>query len=317
MSENNESSFERYTKELLRMYRLNQKNLNNDASAPDLQNADNFDSSLQTEQNRTDPISENRRQTENDNLVFRDDGVSLSDSALSINQRDDGEDLINEAQNNSNEGGSINDSLLGELGNGDYYKIEDAESNNAGQMGEEFENTAQNRGNAKIVDKSKFLTEPESDAAVGEEDRTATYGTDKEYSDMESFIEDNPSNGFIKVEVQTARGALPVPGARCLIYRKIGEENHVFHDLITDESGNTETVPVPTPILEESFEPFGKRPYQTYNLEVKKQGFRGVINERMSVFPGIISIQPVMMQPLTEDEKYEPPEIFIEQRVDL
>ncbi len=104
--------------------------------------------------------------------------------------------------------------------------------------------------------------------------------------------------GYIAVNVRTANGALPVEKAIVTIKDADGELLAVF---FTDRNGNTPKLKVLAPPLENSESP-GQNgpPYYSYNIDTDKEGYISVRNIGAPVYPGITSIQPVELIPLSE-----------------
>ena len=104
--------------------------------------------------------------------------------------------------------------------------------------------------------------------------------------------------GSLIVQVTMANGAVPIPGATVTISESDGEVKTVQ---TTDISGRTPGFELSTPSLALSQSPGGAAPYTTYNIRIEKPGFytREFLN--VAVFPGIVSIQGVALEPLGED----------------
>ena len=96
--------------------------------------------------------------------------------------------------------------------------------------------------------------------------------------------------GFLQVLVRTAKESLPVPSAEVLI-----ESPTLSRGLLTDKSGRTEAVPLPTPAAAASLSAGGKDPFALYRVTVKKDGFYTQTTENVPVFAGVTSLQPVTL----------------------
>lgn len=101
------------------------------------------------------------------------------------------------------------------------------------------------------------------------------------------------SYGGLVVEVKTARGALPVEGARV----EIGSEGGVSRILYTDRSGRTERISLSAPAKSLSLTPGIPNSFSTYTVSVSKSGFHPFVSKSVPVFSGITSIQPVELIP--------------------
>lgn len=123
----------------------------------------------------------------------------------------------------------------------------------------------------------------------------------------EGFPSDNPENmsgqGYLKIEVTTASGAVPVRDATVIITENTNVGESLIGMVITDKNGETPVIPLPAPprSLSESPDP-AQRPYSEYNIGVYKQGFYIVPQLTVPIFDAIKSIQPVSLIPLAEFE---------------
>ena len=111
--------------------------------------------------------------------------------------------------------------------------------------------------------------------------------------------------GFLQVFAYTG-GVVPVEDAAVRISANSEEkggsgETGVIYTLLTDRDGLTKTVGLPAPPKETAMNPDSEvRPFSTYNIEVKKDGFYPVNNVGVPIFDGITSRQPVEMIPESE-----------------
>lgn len=125
---------------------------------------------------------------------------------------------------------------------------------------------------------------------------------EQEYSSYEDFNERNPSTGLLRFLVFTARGALPVKGAVCKISKEINGSVLTMFSLVTDESGQTPIVYLPTKPKNDSQTPSedGVPPYAVYDAIVSAEGFDNVIYKNIPIFSGILSVQRVAMIPSSD-----------------
>ncbi len=121
--------------------------------------------------------------------------------------------------------------------------------------------------------------------------------------DWMNFETRNTSNGFLKVQVYSAQGAFPLKDARVVISKEFDNQQKIFYEMVTDESGITEPVSLPAPDASHSFVVDGMRPYENYNVEVSKEGFQTSLREGLPIFPGVVSLQPIQLRPLLASEQ--------------
>lgn len=136
---------------------------------------------------------------------------------------------------------------------------------------------------------------------------------------LEEYLRQNPKIGFLKMQVFTARGAIPVQGAQVTVSRRIGEGDHVFSSALTDRDGLIAPIPLPAPDRSLSEEPESQGepvPFATYNIRTEYPGHITVENFNVPIFDGIVSIQPVSMTPDTNGNMA-PDEIYEQEPEDL
>ena len=112
--------------------------------------------------------------------------------------------------------------------------------------------------------------------------------------------------GFLEVVTTTAYDGLPIAGAQVTILS--GET--VLYELVTDESGLTETVALEAPPVELTLDVnFEGIPYSVCDVLVQAEGFVTVRIHDVEILDTETSILPVHMTPVMEGEENQ--EIFI------
>lgn len=108
--------------------------------------------------------------------------------------------------------------------------------------------------------------------------------------------------GFLRFSVSTAYNTIPLKDATVYVYTdpSNGDEGTLLYTLTTNVDGLTETVTLPTPPLSESLSPEYPKPYSTYNVFAAKQGYYPTEGRTVPLFPGITSIQPINLIPVSE-----------------
>jgi len=120
----------------------------------------------------------------------------------------------------------------------------------------------------------------------------------------EKTSQDNTGSGSLRVEVFSARRALPIENAVVIITEPASEGGTTaLFTLNTDRSGSTQTVTLPAPPRELSEQPGNIRPYAEYDIRIDANGFYSVQNRNVPVFDGQISIQRLEMLPLPQSEQ--------------
>ena len=106
--------------------------------------------------------------------------------------------------------------------------------------------------------------------------------------------------GYLRVAVRTAGGAIPVE--RAIVTVKDSNEA-LIGIFFTDEDGNTPTVRLMTPPKINSESPNAPgAAFMLYNIDTDRSGYRSVRNIGVPVYPGVTSVQPVQLIPLSEGE---------------
>ena len=108
------------------------------------------------------------------------------------------------------------------------------------------------------------------------------------------------STGRLVTRVRAGGGTIPVEGALVTI----SKDGAVFAVTVSDESGNTEIIEIPTPPKSASLTPgvpgVPGLPYSTVFIEVDKDGYYSGQYIEVPIFPEILTVQPVNLLPLPE-----------------
>lgn len=114
---------------------------------------------------------------------------------------------------------------------------------------------------------------------------------------------DTPYAGSMKVSVVSALDQTPVANATVVI-SYTGDPETPIETLMTNSSGQTETVELPTPPLSLSLNPEAEeQPYAEYNIGVTANGYEPVLVSGSELFADELSLQPIRMNPLTTEEE--------------
>lgn len=111
----------------------------------------------------------------------------------------------------------------------------------------------------------------------------------------------NTQTGYLKVMVTLADKSMPIEGASVLVTENDDGKQILRYFGFTNESGETPTIPLPAPPVENSEAPKGKNVYAVYDIRTDAPGYRTVINRGVPIFEGITSIQNVQLNPLPGD----------------
>lgn len=107
--------------------------------------------------------------------------------------------------------------------------------------------------------------------------------------------------GYLTIQVRTANDAVPLRGAQVTV---LDDQGRSVYDLVTDESGDTQTVPLETVSRDFSLEPsYTNTPYVGYRVFVQASGFNSVYISGVPIFEGETAIQPVTLVPMQEMQR--------------
>lgn len=110
-------------------------------------------------------------------------------------------------------------------------------------------------------------------------------------------------SGQLMVNVLSRQNNYPVPDATVSI-SYTGEPDNVLEQLVTNSSGQTETLDVSAPPLEYSQNPSEEQPYAEYTVRIQADGFEPYEVSGAEVFSGQLAIQGALLRPA---EAIEPP----------
>ena len=107
-------------------------------------------------------------------------------------------------------------------------------------------------------------------------------------------------SGFLVVQVTTATSAIPLENAAVTVRRTDGTEG-VLYELRSGRDGRAPRVALPAPSRKGSQRPTTERPFATYNIEVRLDGYENAFYQNVPIFDGITAIQQVSLVPVPEN----------------
>ena len=107
------------------------------------------------------------------------------------------------------------------------------------------------------------------------------------------------SNGYITARAFMSYAQIPLEDVAVVI---TAEDGTAIAMRLTNRSGLTEPIPIPTPDREESEQPEenGQRPFTDVTLHAFKTDFEQIAARNVQVFPGVTTVQDLEMIPLSE-----------------
>ena len=110
-------------------------------------------------------------------------------------------------------------------------------------------------------------------------------------------------SGRLRIMVTSSIGMIPVQNARITISYK-GVPDITVVQLDTDNSGQTETIDLPSPPIDYSMEPGRlEQPYSEYNVRVEAEGYEPVEVSGTEILPEVTAWQNVEMNPSETSEE--------------
>ncbi len=101
--------------------------------------------------------------------------------------------------------------------------------------------------------------------------------------------------GSLTVTTTTARGTLPVAGARVAVTSE--DQSTAPQNAVTNSDGRTPPFLLPAPFPVTSQTPLQPHPYAVYTVSVEADGFRPVEAIGVAVFAGVNATLPVELVP--------------------
>ena len=107
--------------------------------------------------------------------------------------------------------------------------------------------------------------------------------------------------GYLMIQARTANDAVPLQGVRISI---LDDQGRGVYDLITDENGETQAVPLETVSKDFSLESsYTGTPYVGYNVFAQASGFNSIYVSGAPVFEDETAIQPLVLVPMKEMQR--------------
>ena len=116
--------------------------------------------------------------------------------------------------------------------------------------------------------------------------------------------------GYLQVRVFAGNTAVPLAGARVVVTRPDGAENHLYANMTTDRDGLSPTVPLPATNPLETLQPGTPCRLVTYDIRVTVPGFVPILYESIPLYGGNKTTQPAAMIPVRADNNPVVPRVF-------
>ncbi|WP_297713375.1 peptidoglycan-binding domain-containing protein [Clostridium sp.] len=98
--------------------------------------------------------------------------------------------------------------------------------------------------------------------------------------------------GRLKLQCFVGDTYIPVDGSKAVLVPSAGQTGESREvNLVTNSSGESQTIELDAPPLEYSQEPSQPTPYSLYDLQVEREGFQVLVINGIQIFPGQTAIQ--------------------------
>lgn len=107
--------------------------------------------------------------------------------------------------------------------------------------------------------------------------------------------------GYIIFQARTAQDAIPLSGVNIRILNESGNQ---IYELTTDESGETEKIPLET--ISRDFSQtsyFSEMPYVSYDVTAQKPGFQMLAVSEIPIYEGETAILPLPLLPMEDSQR--------------
>jgi len=81
----------------------------------------------------------------------------------------------------------------------------------------------------------------------------------------QNFIDENPSNGYLRIRAYAASQAIPISGLRIIVSKTVDDNKIIFFNGVTNNSGVIERITLPTPRIGDDNQMIPKN--ITYDIE--------------------------------------------------
>ncbi|MDO4155578.1 MAG: hypothetical protein Q4D37_02220 [Oscillospiraceae bacterium] len=125
-------------------------------------------------------------------------------------------------------------------------------------------------------------------------------------------IAPNTAYGFLKVITRTGSEALPLPNVTVTVSAMEEGNSRLYFSGMTNESGETDHIPLPAPELNPNASSTDRQLYQSYDVTVYHPDYFRMESRGLPIFPGITSLQKFAMIPLPKRPGENPPTVVYE-----
>lgn len=107
--------------------------------------------------------------------------------------------------------------------------------------------------------------------------------------------------GYLTMQARTAHEAIPLSGVQVMI---LDSQGNALYKLVTDESGETQTVPLET--LDKSYSlnsSFAGLPFYSYSVLAQAPGFNNLLISGIPIYDGETALLPLELEPTPQTQR--------------
>ena len=126
------------------------------------------------------------------------------------------------------------------------------------------------------------------------------YYNDESFMNTDSynnFIKENPSEGYLKIRAYAANQAVPIANLKIIISKVIDNNNVIFYDGMTNESGLIENIILPAP--KQNPDDLDVPNYTKYDITAYYEPDDLEKKYKANIYEGIRVIQNILIVPKT------------------
>ena len=114
---------------------------------------------------------------------------------------------------------------------------------------------------------------------------------------FDEFLKRNGETGTLRVQAFIGDRGMPVENATVIVFSTFRDGERIFYTVKTNADGIADNLILPAPSRESSELPGSTNPYAEYSVTVSHPDYLSQRYEKVPVFAGIRSIQPVAFLP--------------------
>lgn len=125
--------------------------------------------------------------------------------------------------------------------------------------------------------------------------KNITFEEFKKLPEYQEFEKENPSFGFLKVQVFTADQAIPLPDVEIFVNREYRDYNISFFRGVTDSSGIVDNIKLPSPGGDYNIETQEIPKFAQYDVSACCERLNAIKKYKVQIFSGVKIVQYVKM----------------------